>query len=219
MIKLDEAVALVHDWAKNRQDTLVLITADHETGGFGFSYIRGERPAPRSLPGAAFHGEKFQPRHNFGNYDILDRIYEQKLSYPEIMERFDALPEGQRTPKALAAIIETATAFPITERDASVILGRGVERDSQGQSVGESATVLPETYDQAFCPAGKSFRNILLARIVSKDQMTVWATGMHTNTPVPLIAYGPSHVSRRYGRMMHTTELGRQTIHILSHGE
>ncbi|MGW8323618.1 MAG: alkaline phosphatase, partial [Thermodesulfobacteriota bacterium] len=196
MIKFDKAVALVHEWAKGRQDTLVLVTADHETGGFGFSYSRLDLPAPRTLPGSAFKGEIFQPRRNFGNHRILDAIYDQKLSYPEIMERFDALPEARQTPKALAEIIETNTEFPITEAEATTVLGG-------------------ETDDTGFYGRGKEFRRNLLARIVSKRQLTVWATGSHTNTPLPLIVYGPSHVSSRYGKMMHTTEWGRETIDIL----
>jgi alkaline phosphatase len=200
MIKFDEAVAHVYEWAKDRQETLVLVTADHETGGFGFSYSRFNRPAPRALQGAAFRGETFQPRRNFGNHGILDAIYDQKLSYPEIMERFDALPGAEQTPKALAEIIGANTEFPITEAEAATVL--------EG-----------ETDDTGFYGMGKEFRRNLLARIVSKKQLTVWATGSHTNTPVPLIAYGPPHVSSRYGKMMHTTEWGRETIDILSHGD
>jgi len=200
MIKFDETVAYVYEWAKDRQDTLLLVTADHETGGFSFSYSRFGRPAPRNLPGTAFRGETYHPRRNFGNHRILDAIYNQKLSYPEILERFDGLPEAQQTPRALAEIIEANTGFPVTEAEAASVLGG-------------------KTDDTGFYGKGKLFRRNLLARIASKKQLTVWATGNHTNTPVPLIACGPPHVSSRYGKMMHTTEWGRETIDILSKGE
>ena len=200
MIKFDETLACVHEWAQGRQDTLVLVTADHETGGFSFSCSRWNPPAPRALPGAAFRGETFQPRRNYGNDRILDAIYHQKLSYTEIMERFDALPEAKQTPKALAAIVGANTEFPITEAEAATILGGNTD-------------------DTGFFGRGKESRRNLLARIVSKNQLTVWSTGSHTSAPVPLIAYGPSHASSRYGKLMHTTEWGRETIDILSHGE
>jgi alkaline phosphatase len=199
LLKFDETVALVHEWARGRQDTLVIVTADHETGGFGFSYSRFNLPAPRTLSGEAFRGETYQPRKNFGNYPILDAIYAQKLSYPKIMARFDALPEAQQTPKALAKIIEANTEFPITAAEAAEILGGPPD-------------------ETGFYTRGKEFRRNLLARTVSKRQLTVWSTGMHTNAPVPLIAYGPPHVSGRYGKMTHTTEWGRETIEILSQG-
>jgi alkaline phosphatase len=200
MLKFDETIALVHAWAQGRQDVLVLVTADHETGGFGFSYSRFDPPAPQELPGAAFRGELHRPSKDFGNYEILEAIYTQKLSYQEIMERFDALPAAQQTPKALAEIIGANTQFPITEEEAANVLGGAAD-------------------ETGFYGSGKEFRRNLLARVVSKAQMTVWATGMHTNTPVPLIAYGPSHVSSRYGKMMHATEWGRLTIEILTQGE
>ncbi len=199
MIKFDETVALVYEWARARQDTLVLVTSDHETGGFGFSYSRFDPPAPRTLAGDAFRGETFQPSINFGNHRILDAIYNQKLSCPEIMERFDSLPAAEQTPGALAEIVAKNTAFPITEEEAAAILS-GEEDDS------------------GFYGTGKRFRCNLLARTVSKRQLTVWSTGSHTSAPVPLIAYGASSVSSRYGKMMHTTEWGRQTIEILQNG-
>ncbi|HEX5936086.1 MAG TPA: alkaline phosphatase [Actinomycetota bacterium] len=37
MIETDEAVKVAYNWAKDRSDTLIVFTADHETGGFGFS--------------------------------------------------------------------------------------------------------------------------------------------------------------------------------------
>ena len=219
MIKFDETIEHVYEWARARQDTLLLVTADHETGGFGFSYIPGERPPPRSLPGAAFRGEVFQPQNRFGEYGILDRIYNQKLSYADMMERFDALPADRQTPKALADIVDENTDFPITEAEAAAVLERGLNDSAFERKPAGGVTPEGTNADQVFFPAGKEGRADRLARVVSKHQMTVWATGMHTSTPVPLIALGPPAVSSRYGKMMHTTEWGRQTIEILSKGK
>lgn len=219
MIKFDETIAHVYDWVRARQDTLLLVTADHETGGFGFSYVPNERPAPRTLPGAAFRGEVFQPRSRFGEYGILDRIYNQKLSYADMMDRFDALPKDRQTPKALAEMVDENTEFPISEAQAAAILGRGLKDSVSGRKVEGGEIRERLNPEEIFFPAGKDGRAVLLARIVSRDQMTVWATGMHTSTPVPLIVFGPAAVSSRYGKMMHTTDWGRQTIEILSKGK
>lgn len=37
MIELDDAIRVAHMWASARTDTLVVVTADHETGGFAAS--------------------------------------------------------------------------------------------------------------------------------------------------------------------------------------
>lgn len=37
MIETDQAVEVAYDWALQRTDTLIVFTADHETGGFAFS--------------------------------------------------------------------------------------------------------------------------------------------------------------------------------------
>lgn len=38
MIRFDEAIGAVTRWASERDDTLVIVTADHETGGFSLTY-------------------------------------------------------------------------------------------------------------------------------------------------------------------------------------
>ncbi|MDO9269271.1 MAG: alkaline phosphatase [Methylobacter sp.] len=51
MLRFNDTLNAVLDWAENRQDTLIIVTADHETGGFGFSYSGVNIPKPYSLPG------------------------------------------------------------------------------------------------------------------------------------------------------------------------
>ena len=81
LLKFDEAIQAVYQWVKDRNDTLVVITADHETGGFGMSYSRMNVAPPSSLPGSAFADKSFFPNFNFGGLDNLDKVVqaEEKL--------------------------------------------------------------------------------------------------------------------------------------------
>ena len=87
MLKFDEAVQAVYDWVENRSDTLVVITADHETGGFGFSYSRKNVPTgDPSITGDAFVASNsvYKPSFNFANPDVLDKLYAQKKDFYNI---------------------------------------------------------------------------------------------------------------------------------------
>ena len=90
LLRFDAAVRLVLDWAKRRDDTLVLVTADHETGGFGFSYAGRPLPAPVTLEGAAFRDAKFAPNFNYAPPELLDQLFAQKKSFFTMMVEFDA---------------------------------------------------------------------------------------------------------------------------------
>ena len=86
MLKFDEAVEAVHEWAKDRDDTLVIITADHETGGFGFSYSSHDLPEAQMLDGDGMNGEAYKPQYNFGPLSTLDKIYAQSRSFYDIYD-------------------------------------------------------------------------------------------------------------------------------------
>ncbi len=122
LLKLNETLEYVLDWAADRDDTLIIVTADHETGGFSFSYSANDLPKSKDLPGTLFTNRKFQPNFNFGNPAVLDRIYSQKLSYVDIFQEFDELPLAKRTPAKLAKLINKNTAFKISESQAARIL-------------------------------------------------------------------------------------------------
>lgn len=44
MIRFDDAIGAISRWASERDDTLVIVTADHETGGFSLTYDKDGPP-------------------------------------------------------------------------------------------------------------------------------------------------------------------------------
>ncbi|QTA78928.1 Alkaline phosphatase 3 [Desulfonema limicola] len=210
LLQFDTTLDYIFQWVKNRNDTLLIVTADHETGGFGFSYSRMNIPQPQDFPGNNFPGEKFAPSFNFGTHNILDRIYNQKLSYFGIMREFDSLPKPEQTAKMMADIVNKYTDFPIKEDEAAQILE--IERNKyyiQGHDV-LGAEIFPKINDfKEFYVYGREIRTGILGRVAGKYQNTVWSTGTHTNAPVPLVVYGPEEISSRFSKMLHTTELGK----------
>jgi alkaline phosphatase len=62
MVAFDQAVKAGYDWAKNRSDTLILVTADHETGGLSvdaktnMAAIRGQRASTEFMNGLIREG-------------------------------------------------------------------------------------------------------------------------------------------------------------------
>jgi len=216
MLRFDRAVHTVLQWAKTRQDTLVLLTADHETGGFGLSYSGSPLPEPRQLTGAGFAGQKFAPHFNFAARKKLDQLAAQKKSYYQIFQEFDALSKAERTPEKLKEIVNLVTSFQITTADAVAILTREMNRQHQADHKFLGSHTVPKVDDfSEFYVYGENSRMNLLGRKLAAQQNTVWATGTHTNTPVLLIAYGPAPATERFQGMLHSTDVGRKLIHLV----
>lgn len=181
--------------------------------GFGFSYSRSNLPEGRDLPGEVFEGSTFKPNFNFGSYDILDKIYQQTASYVDIFSLFDALPAVEQTPAALAGLVNSHTQFAITEAEAARVLET---EDNEYFVEGHgylSAKTFPKVNEfKEFFVYGNEVRHNLLASIVGKQQNTVWATGTHTNTPVPIVAWGPESVTNQFNGLIHTTDWAKFAI-------
>jgi alkaline phosphatase len=210
MLRMDEALAVILRWMAHREDTLLVVTADHETGAFGFSYSGSDLPAPRKLPGSAFPDTPHAPDFNFGRVEVLDRLDRQKESYYTIFRKFDALPAEQQTPATLRGLVAEAVPFPLTEQQAAAILKRGPNPlyVKNHRYLGNKTS--PQIGDFTdFYVFGDNLRMNLLARAVAADQNVVWGTGTHTSTPVVVVAVGPEGATRPFGRMMHATELGQ----------
>lgn len=213
MIRFEEAVQAVWNWAQQREDTLVIITADHETGGFGFSYSRYQIPEAQTLPGAYFQGASYQPRFNYGHPNILDRLYQQQKSFTQIWNEFKTTSPANAD--QLMEQINHASAFKIDQRQAERILAEDTE-DTAGVAE-EPKRSYPLIHDfKEFYVYGDNGHIDLIGRELAKDQNVVWATGAHTHTPVPIIAWGPEKWIKPLSGLLHHTEIGRLMIQALT---
>jgi len=219
MLKMDDTLHYVLDWAKDRDDTLIVVTADHETGGFGFSYSSANIPLPISLPGTAFKKSPYTPNFNFGSPLVLDKIYSQKLSYLEIFaKKFDQLEETQQTPNRLMQIVNQNTEFKITEQQAARILS---QHDNQYHVPGHkslSAKSVPKmkSNDAFFVYHLDDNRQNLLAIEVAEQQSVVWSNGTHTASPVLVFAAGSTEATAPFVEFMDHPSLGKKIMKSLA---
>ena len=214
MIRLNETVNAVLDWAKNREDTLIILTADHTTGGFGFSYTAKDLPRASQLPGMMFKDKDYKPGYNYGDPHVLDKLYSQKLSYGDIFDKFYQLSKEEQTPKNLAMLVNQYTAFPITIAQAQRILETEDNPIYLPDNRKLNAKRVPKLDNKdEFYPSQK-FSNIhaLLALAVAGDQFAVWNTGTHTNTPVLVFTKGSVRARKPFAGVIHHTQLGQYAI-------
>ena len=217
MIKFDESIKTVYEWAKGRDDTIIILTADHETGSFGFSDSGIDLPAPIKLPGSAFAGRDYAPNENFGPFSTLDRIYAQKMSFVDMMAAFYELPEDQQKPTALAKIINGASEFKITEAGAANVLADAPNLMRIEGHPDLDRETLPKVDDfTEFYLYGDEIRFDLIGRELAAKQNVVWGTGTHTNTPVAVIVWGRPEGTKQLPGMMHQKEIGVFMIGVLS---
>lgn len=210
MLKFDATIEYVYQWVKERNDTLLVVTADHETGGFGFSYSRAGIVKADKRSGSAFDDDDYQPNFNFGHLAILDKLYAQKISFRNMLIEF---ARSDKKPQTLQKIINANSEFPITLDQAKVILSSEPNRFHDPKHRYLKAGTFPKVDDfEAFYVYAEAVRNNLIGRAMAEQQSIVWGTGTHTDTPVTVIAYGPDSVSAPFSRLFHHTEIGQLLI-------
>ena len=170
IIDFDEALGAVLDFQSRHPDTLVIVTADHGTGGFSFTYADfNSRPAGLELPS----GLGYAPRHRYPDRKQLVALGRQSGSYSYILDRAKGSPEG------LVEAVRTHTGFEMTIQEAKEAL----VRDADGNAWVED---FRHFYgDQTSNPA------CLLGRRLSRHTFVAWATGNHTMEPVLTFGRGP----------------------------
>ena len=210
MLKFNDTLNTILDCANTHPDTLIVVTADHETGGFGFSYSAAGIPKPRPLTGDAFTNKEFKPDYNFGNPEVLDKLYAQQQSYEGLFKQFDALPVAERTAEKLAEMVNKVTEFKITVAQAKTILTTEANPFYQPDHSTLGEKEVPKMpLNSAFYPYQKENRQNLLAQAVATQQQVVWATGTHTSTPVLVFLHGTTPVLIPFTKLLHHSELGR----------
>ncbi|QDS97634.1 Alkaline phosphatase 4 precursor [Adhaeretor mobilis] len=216
LLRFDAVVAAVMEWAKDRDDTVIVVTADHETGSFGFSYSGSSIPKARQLAGNVFNNEKFEPNFNFARQRTLESLYGQKQSYYTILETFDALPAKEQTAESLMELVNSAMPLNIDLDEAVQVLTRSRNKMYQEGHPFLGTKTLPNIRDfNSFYVYGENLRMNLLGRLLAEEQNVVWGTGTHTSTPVTLGAWGPEAATKPFSGIHHSTDIGQRMIELM----
>jgi alkaline phosphatase len=170
MLEFDQAIGSVMAFAEQNPDTLVVITADHDTGGLAIGYSSHQPPAPLKLPS----GETWKTKYNFADKVIFEKMAKQRKSFLKMVV------DSKGNPAALKKEVEENSAFTITEEQAAFLLAKDPK-------TGYSAT---KDYSE-FYVYGASNPSALMGRLFGKEINTAWAVGTHTHTPVMIFAKGP----------------------------
>lgn len=210
MLRLERTLGVILTWAKGRNDTLIVLTADHETGSFGFSYSGFQIPDPRPFDAKSAQELLYNPRFNFVDPAVLDRLYHQKKSLADIVADFDRLPGREQTGATYTRVIEQNTDFSISLLQAEAALAQGPNRYYRQGHEKLGAKRFPLINDfPAFYPDPDNARTALIARALGEQEGVVWGTGTHTNIPVPIVALGPKRIQARFGGYQQQDGIGK----------
>ena len=210
MLKFDETIQYVYEWIKDRDDTLLVVTADHETGGFGFSYSRANPPKAEKRSGSAFKDHDYKPNFNFGTLPTLDRLYKQKVSFGNMLAEFD---KTDKKPESLLKIVNANSEFKIDLAQAKKILETEENKFYDPTNTYLKLKTFPKVDDfEAFYVYGQDIRGDLIGRELGEEQNIVWGTGTHTNTPVAVVAVGPKEFTQNFSRLSRHTDIGKLLI-------
>jgi len=88
---LDETVGWLKDWSAENKNTLLIVTADHETGGFGSSYFpldKDEAYKKTSAGEMLYEGNTY-----FVSPKVLDDLYAQSKTFAAMKEEYEKGPK------------------------------------------------------------------------------------------------------------------------------
>ena len=165
----DDAVKVALEFQKKNPDTLVIVTGDHETGGFSPTYGR------KNLGPAGPNNYL-----NVGQSE-LRQIASIKMSLKEFSEKFKAKSKEGASAVELDAYLTLLLQdnFPGIELDAD--LRKTILAQSQ---LGANYNYLPSN---------------ILAQAIARQTGFYWATSGHTPAPITVAAFGPgSQLFRGY---------------------
>ena len=156
---IDKAI----DYTERNPDTLLIVTADHETGGFSMSYDRS--------------GDAY----NYGDARVLERQLRQNASFQSLLGyalRKDIAGGTTPVERLLMGFQRSNQPWTLTRAEARAVFGISYNR-SKNPDV--QATEYPGTYSAEF---NRMYFGNRLGRVIARQTKSVWSSGNHSHTPV-----------------------------------
>ena len=103
VVELARAVEVALTWAEGRDDTLILVTSDHETGGLSVQAARGAGEVPEVTWSTTGHTGVRVPIYAWGpGAERVTGVIDNTDIYRIMVEHFARQPEPEPTPAATA---------------------------------------------------------------------------------------------------------------------
>jgi len=194
ILDFDDAVGKGLEFQRSHPDTLVLVTGDHDTGGFSFTDANFGPAAKVQLDS----GIVYQPDIPYPSKDQLEILFRQNASYSYILK------QAGMDPEKLVELVLAHTGLEMTMAEAREALVRNV------QGLAGTKDLRP------YYGGSDDSASALLGRALSRHTYVVWSTGEHTSDPVPTYGRGPGAEKLRgiylnthiYSVMRETLETG-----------
>lgn len=216
LLVFDRTLGVILKWLSGRDDTLLMVIADHETGGFSFGYSSaGIGQAPVAMPGPVFGGEPYRHEYNFVSPEALSGLRAQKRSFESMLLEFHGRPAARRTPGALARLVSDNMPVALTEAEAAEALRMEPNRRRiRGhKNLDEAETPALGAFPD-FYPSKEDAACAALSRQVSPKLGISWASGSHSATPVLLAALGADAAEIFPGGVLTMAEVGRRLLEL-----
>lgn len=110
MLEMEETLTYLKNWVDAHPNTLLIVTADHDTGGFDFNYKKLTKEEKENKMDKGY----IQGKYDYLDPAILDKLIEQKASFYILGKNFKALPKSKQTPQNALKIINENLALNLT---------------------------------------------------------------------------------------------------------
>ena len=194
ILDFDEALGVATRFQSKNPDTLLIVTADHGTGGFAFTYSRhADWEARPAIPLAS--GKVYRPRYFYPGKSELELLGKQSRSYELIGER------AGTDPAKLQKEVRDATGLELTWDEAAKAAARNAEGKAEVDDFSQFYTDEEDT------------AQALLGRALSPQTSIGWSTGGHTTDPVLAFGVGPgAHRLRGFYRNTHIYQVMEKSL-------
>ena len=188
-LALDEAVEVALDFAFDHpEETLILVTGDHETGGMTIGYAAtGYNTA----------------------YDILAA---QKLSFVAFDGKLEAAMDGSFSFDDLMKMVSSGFGLGRNEEEAAskALVLNSYELDKLEKAYEDAISGNVDGYEESLLYGGYNPISVTLTHIINNKAGIGWTSYAHTGLPVPVYAYGAG--AEMFGGSYENTEVAKKLM-------
>tara|TARA_B100001971_G_C18268046_1_gene596712 strand:+ start:151617 stop:153062 length:1446 start_codon:yes stop_codon:yes gene_type:complete len=210
MVTMNDTLNYLIDYVQKNPDTLLVVTADHETGSFGLGYHAVDVPAPKKIDGKEFKDKDYEVKLNYGNVANLDKLFMQKNSFENIVKEFLSLEASMQTADTLMSMVNEVSHYKISLEDAKRIItpvkNKYFKKDDK--YLGKEKWMDMIDYQAYYLNPINNITALINEAIAHKANI-VWGTGGHTSNPVHVYSMGPKYWSEKLSGNLNHPKLGK----------